>query len=151
MAVAASISLAACASTGGVNGSGAGPVSFDVLAQGSVPAVDGAGSEVVVLRSGDEVRALRVRLLASDLALAERVDFGTKAVLAVFGGRQMNSGVGVQVDSVGVERGKLIVEASLHDTGGIAAQVLSAPYALLTVDRGAVEDVQATDFTVREP
>ena len=141
MLAAALIGLTACASNQGAGPPKEGPIPFDRLSVGSVPS-DSDRAEVVVVRSADEARQLRVRLVASDLSLAERVEYGTRVVLAVFVGQRPTAGFVVQVTEVRVDGGgELVASATVSAPQGFAAQVISNPYALVTVDRDAVEGI----------
>ncbi|HEU4753910.1 MAG TPA: protease complex subunit PrcB family protein [Armatimonadota bacterium] len=93
-----------------------------------------------VVRSAAEWKALWLRLpavLDGRPAPPPKVDFAKETVLAVFMGRKPTAGYAVRIAEARVESGKVVVTVRERTPppGGVAAEVLTAPYCLAAVKK----------------
>jgi hypothetical protein len=93
-----------------------------------------------VVRSAAEWKALWLRLpavLDGRPAPPPKVDFAKETVLAVFMGRKPTAGYAVRIAEARIKGGKLVVtlRERTPPPGGVAAEVLTAPYCLAAVKK----------------
>ena len=114
----------------------------DVVARATEPSSGITEPQLLLIRNGDAGEAAAKASPAAGAAEAIRSwdRYAERALIVVYGGSQPDAGYGLAVDDVSITRGglDLAVFGALEPGNGPAAQVISIPWAVLSVDAGAV-------------
>lgn len=138
------VSLAACAEQEAVDGGGdGGGVAYEVEARGTEPAGPVVEASVAVASDAAEGRSSAARAPVEGAAeiLRSWERWGERALVAVYGGTQPDAGYRLRIDDVSIAETELIVSGTmLRDEP--AAQVLSIPWAVVSVEADAAAAVE---------
>ncbi|HYU57214.1 MAG TPA: hypothetical protein VEO00_04100 [Actinomycetota bacterium] len=144
----AALTLAACGGAGG--NAGEGGIEFREIGSGGVPGQERLTPEALVLRSVAEARdRLEGRVDAQDLESVASLDFGDRALVAVFAGMGNSPAVEAHVKAVRVRDRALEIEVNVRQQGGPAIEALVGLYVLVDVAAADVEGIERGTVEVK--
>jgi hypothetical protein len=138
LSLAAILVAPACADHGEPGVGFARSLPFEVETSGSIPLSEGVPgrAEAFVARTLEQAGGAVARIPGAT-NIVEGIDFGDRSLVGILGGCQPDAAYVLEPIAVVIGNRELgLVGRVVRDEDAVAAQVLSVPYVLLTVDAG---------------
>ncbi len=118
---------------------------YKAIECGQNPAMISPGPQISWADSQSSWQALYKDLHKNQMPPPEApgVDFNKHGVLLIFAGEKKHAGYELELKSAEIDNKELVLEAELEQSPGkVSAQVVTAPYCLLLIDKTKVEKVR---------
>jgi len=134
------------------NKAAASPIPFESLAQGAPEGVFPKAPAVFLATGAAAATPFLEYLSESDRLAVQRVEFSSRAVVAVFSGAVGSSGHAVRVEQLTRDGSSLRIAAQIITPAptGYALTVFTSPYHVLTVPRAALGEPLPTSWILTD-